>query len=240
MERSGAEHRAAGLHRRWRAHALHQGAEQAGAVHAGRSRRRGGAAAAGASALRSAAFRRGDTRLRQCASRTRSIRGGWRACGSGSASRFPAGRCSATAPRGCNRSTADSGRSARGSPIWCWRAGPRRCRMPRCCSPAMRPAGSAAWQAPAPPCRGCKGWRRSGPSHLKPSIGLVRGLTDPVVKLNMGQTAEVLAHRFDISREEMDAYASREPSAPRESAGGRAYRGARADDRPQGRAVRPR
>ena len=45
------------------------------------------------------------------------------------------------------------------------------------------------------------------PAHLKPSIGLVRGLTDPVVKLNMGQTAEVLAHRFDISREEMDAYA---------------------------------
>ena len=45
------------------------------------------------------------------------------------------------------------------------------------------------------------------PSHFKPSIGLVRGLTDPVVKLNMGQTAEVLAHRFNISREEMDAYA---------------------------------
>jgi acetyl-CoA C-acetyltransferase len=47
-------------------------------------------------------------------------------------------------------------------------------------------------------------WR---PSMLTPSIGLVRGLTDPVVKLNMGQTAEVLAHRFDISREEADIYA---------------------------------
>jgi acetyl-CoA C-acetyltransferase len=45
------------------------------------------------------------------------------------------------------------------------------------------------------------------PHYFKPSIGLVRGLTDPVVKLNMGQTAEVLAHRFDISREAMDAYA---------------------------------
>ena len=45
------------------------------------------------------------------------------------------------------------------------------------------------------------------PHYFKPSIGLIRGLTDPVVKLNMGQTAEVLAHRFDISREEMDAYA---------------------------------
>lgn len=47
-------------------------------------------------------------------------------------------------------------------------------------------------------------WR---PSLMAPSIGLVRGLTDPVVKLNMGQTAEVLAHRFDVSREEADAYA---------------------------------
>lgn len=47
-------------------------------------------------------------------------------------------------------------------------------------------------------------WR---PDMLTPSIGLVRGLTDPVVKLNMGQTAEVLAHRFDVSREEADIYA---------------------------------
>lgn len=45
------------------------------------------------------------------------------------------------------------------------------------------------------------------PSYLWPSIGILRGLTDPVVKLNMGQTAEVLAHRFDISRLEADTYA---------------------------------
>jgi len=44
-------------------------------------------------------------------------------------------------------------------------------------------------------------------SYLKPEIGLERGLTDPIVELNMGQTAEVLAHRFDISREEADRYA---------------------------------
>ena len=43
--------------------------------------------------------------------------------------------------------------------------------------------------------------------HLKPVIGLLHGLTDPVVGLNMGQTAEILADRFDISREEMDEYA---------------------------------
>lgn len=43
--------------------------------------------------------------------------------------------------------------------------------------------------------------------HLKPVIGLLRGLTDPVVGLNMGQTAEILAHRFQISRTEMDSFA---------------------------------
>ena len=43
--------------------------------------------------------------------------------------------------------------------------------------------------------------------YLTPSIALLRGLTDPVVKLNMGQTAEVLAHRFGVSRESADRYA---------------------------------
>ncbi len=43
--------------------------------------------------------------------------------------------------------------------------------------------------------------------HLKPVIGLLRGLTDPVVGLSMGQTAENLAFRFGIDRERMDAYA---------------------------------
>ncbi len=47
------------------------------------------------------------------------------------------------------------------------------------------------------------------PALLKPVIGLLRGLTDPIVGLNMGQTAEILAHRFAISREHMDAFALR-------------------------------
>ncbi len=42
---------------------------------------------------------------------------------------------------------------------------------------------------------------------LKPVIGLLRGLTDHVVGLSMGQTAEILAYRFGISRDEMDAFA---------------------------------
>ncbi len=44
------------------------------------------------------------------------------------------------------------------------------------------------------------------PGFLAPVIGLLKGLTDPVVNLNMGQTAEVLADKFKIAREEMDAY----------------------------------
>ncbi len=43
--------------------------------------------------------------------------------------------------------------------------------------------------------------------HFQPIIGLLRGLTDPVVGLSMGQTAENLAQRFNISRAEMDAFA---------------------------------
>lgn len=42
---------------------------------------------------------------------------------------------------------------------------------------------------------------------FKPVIGLERGLTDPITELNMGQTAEILAHRFDISRQKADRYA---------------------------------
>ena len=47
------------------------------------------------------------------------------------------------------------------------------------------------------------------PSLLAPVYTLLLGLTDPLVKLNMGQTAEIVAHRFGIGREEQDAYALR-------------------------------
>jgi acetyl-CoA C-acetyltransferase len=46
-------------------------------------------------------------------------------------------------------------------------------------------------------------------SLLSPVIGIMKGLTDPMVGLLMGQTAENLAHRFGITREEMDAYSVR-------------------------------
>ncbi|HXS68627.1 MAG TPA: thiolase family protein [Candidatus Polarisedimenticolia bacterium] len=45
------------------------------------------------------------------------------------------------------------------------------------------------------------------PSDFQPRIGLQLGLTDPVCGLNMGETAEVLAREFGISREEQDAFA---------------------------------
>lgn len=44
------------------------------------------------------------------------------------------------------------------------------------------------------------------PEYFKPIIGLLRGLTDPTIGLNMGQTAEELALRFEITRSEMDEF----------------------------------
>lgn len=46
-------------------------------------------------------------------------------------------------------------------------------------------------------------------SYLAPVIGLLKGLTDPVVGLSMGQTAENIAKRFGIDRAQMDAFAVR-------------------------------
>jgi len=45
------------------------------------------------------------------------------------------------------------------------------------------------------------------PADLKPIIGLQLGLTDPICDLNMGETAEVLAKEFLISRHEQDSFA---------------------------------
>ncbi len=44
------------------------------------------------------------------------------------------------------------------------------------------------------------------PAYLAPVIALINGLRDPVVGLSMGQTAEKIAYRFNISREMMDQY----------------------------------
>jgi len=47
------------------------------------------------------------------------------------------------------------------------------------------------------------------PGYFAPVIALMKGLTDPICGLLMGQTAENLAYRFGITRQEMDAYAAR-------------------------------
>ncbi|MCQ0987826.1 acetyl-CoA C-acetyltransferase [Jiella marina] len=52
-----------------------------------------------------------------------------------------------------------------------------------------------------------KAFTQLKPNYFKPVIGLERGLTDPITDLNMGQTAEILAHLFDVSRRDADAYA---------------------------------
>jgi acetyl-CoA C-acetyltransferase/acetyl-CoA acyltransferase len=45
------------------------------------------------------------------------------------------------------------------------------------------------------------------PQWLKPVVSIMEGLTDPISGLNMGQTAEILARDFNISRQEQDAFA---------------------------------
>ncbi len=47
------------------------------------------------------------------------------------------------------------------------------------------------------------------PAMLLPVISLLRGLRDPLIGLTMGSTAELLAERFAISRQQMDSFAVR-------------------------------
>jgi acetyl-CoA C-acetyltransferase len=44
---------------------------------------------------------------------------------------------------------------------------------------------------------------------LTPIVGIMKGLTDPMVGLLMGQTAENVAYRFGITRREMDEFSGR-------------------------------
>jgi acetyl-CoA C-acetyltransferase len=47
------------------------------------------------------------------------------------------------------------------------------------------------------------------PGFFAPVIGLMKGLTDPICGLLMGQTAENVAYRFGITRHAMDEYSAR-------------------------------
>lgn len=50
-------------------------------------------------------------------------------------------------------------------------------------------------------------WLQFRLNYLAPVIALLKGLSDPVVNLSMGQTAEKVAYHFGITRKQMDAYA---------------------------------
>ena len=50
---------------------------------------------------------------------------------------------------------------------------------------------------------------RFRPGLLKPVVALLCGLTDASIDMSMGQTAEKIIHRFDISRRQMDEFAMR-------------------------------
>lgn len=52
-----------------------------------------------------------------------------------------------------------------------------------------------------------KAFTKFRPRHFQPVIGIELGLTDPVSGLNMGETAEVLAEEFTITREQQDSFA---------------------------------
>ena len=54
-----------------------------------------------------------------------------------------------------------------------------------------------------------KGLASFKPADLAPQIGIKMGLTDPVVNMMMGDTADKLAREYHISREEQDEFALR-------------------------------
>jgi len=67
----------------------------------------------------------------------------------------------------------------------------------------------AAWNSAKGALARVKTLAQFRPAMLAPVIALLRGLSDPYVGLSMGQTAEKLAYRFKISREQMDEFALR-------------------------------
>jgi len=62
------------------------------------------------------------------------------------------------------------------------------------------------WEAKTVPAK-LKSLRAFNPGYLSPVFALLKGLTDPVVGMNMGQTAEQIAHRFGLTRLQIDAFA---------------------------------
>lgn len=80
-------------------------------------------------------------------------------------------------------------------------------------APLLFPSTMAAWLADMQSAKGLLAkigiLAQFRPHFLKPVISLLKGLTDPVVNMTMGQTAEKLADMFNISRLDMDTFAVR-------------------------------
>lgn len=77
-------------------------------------------------------------------------------------------------------------------------------------APLLFDEGMVNWLAARQSAKGFKGqlkaWANFKPKYFVPVISLLKGLSDPVVNLSMGQTAEILAYRFNITRDQMDKY----------------------------------
>lgn len=78
--------------------------------------------------------------------------------------------------------------------------------IPLLFGPGMTALFSRVFRARSP-LQKLRAWAGFRPSFLSPVVGIQQGLTDPVSGLNMGQTAEVLAREFGISRAAQDAFA---------------------------------
>lgn len=78
-------------------------------------------------------------------------------------------------------------------------------------APLVWPQAGARWLAGVAGAKGpatrAAAAMKLRPNHVKPIIGLERGLTDPISGLNMGQTAEAVGHLFGVTRAQSDAYA---------------------------------
>ncbi len=72
--------------------------------------------------------------------------------------------------------------------------------------PALSDAFAASARGKSAPAK-LAPFLRLRPMDFTPRVAIAEGLTDPVSGLNMGETAEVLAREFGISREEQDAFA---------------------------------
>jgi acetyl-CoA C-acetyltransferase len=65
----------------------------------------------------------------------------------------------------------------------------------------------AQWYAAKSPLAKAGLVARLRPAYFAPVIAILRGLTDPIVGLSMGSTADIVAQRFGITRSMMDEYA---------------------------------